>query len=162
MRHVKFQLVVCAGIMLLLSGTARAQQDYISNFAGGGPNNVPATSAPAYLPSGIAVDSAGNFYYSTQGGTTGHRVFKVTKSTGILTVVAGNGFYGFSGDGGPATYAQLYNPSGIAVDQPGNIFIADQYNCAVREVNASTGHITTVAGLTTPYPQCGFGADGAP
>jgi len=159
MRHVKFQLVVCAGIMLLLSGTAKAQQDYINNFAGGGPNGVPATGAPAYLPSGIAVDSAGNFYYSTQGGSTGHRVFKVTKSTGILTVLAGNSFAGYSGDGGPAIYAQLYNPSGIAVDHAGNVFIADESNCAVREVNAGTGNISTVAGIP---PGCGYNADGVP
>ena len=78
--------------------------------------------------------------------TNQHRVFKVS-SSGTLTVVAGNGFPGYSGDGGPATQAQLYNPQGVAVDHAGNVFIADESNCAVREVNAGTGNITTVAGV---------------
>ena len=71
-------------------------------------------------------------------------------SSGTLTVVAGNGFPGYSGDGGPATQAQLYNPQDVAVDHAGNVFIADQSNCAVREVNAGTGNITTVAGVARP------------
>ena len=52
----------------------------------------------------------------------------------------------YPGDGGPATKAFLYYPSGVTVDSFGNIFIADTYNCLIREVNAATGIITTVAG----------------
>jgi hypothetical protein len=55
-------------------------------------------------------------------------------SSGTLTVLAGNGYAGFSGDGGLATESELYNPQGIAVDHAGNVFIADESNCAVREV----------------------------
>jgi sugar lactone lactonase YvrE len=153
-----FRLVVCAGIMLFISGVASAQQDIINNYAGGGPNNVPATSAPAALPVGVAVDGSGNLYFSSQY-TNQHRVFKVS-ATGTLTVVAGNGFPGYSGDGGPATQAQLYDPQGLAVDHAGNVFIADQSNCAVREVNAGSGIITTVAG--EPGIGCGYNSDSVP
>jgi len=156
MRH--FRLIVCAVIMLFISGVASPQQDIINNYAGGGPNNVPATSAPAALPVGVAVDALGNLYFSSQY-TNQHRVFKVS-TTGTLTVLAGNGFPGYSGDGGPATQAQLYNPQGLAVDHAGNVFIADQSNCAVREVNASTGIITTVAG--EPAVSCGYNSDSVP
>ena len=156
-----FRLIVCAVILLSLSGAASAQQDYINVYAGGGPNNVTATTAPVYTPTNVAVDSAGNVYFSSQGSNYQHRVWKVTKSTGILSIVAGTYYYGYSGDGGQATNAQLYSPAGIAVDHSGNIFIADYSNCLVREVNASTGIITTVAGIS-PVLACGFGGDGGP
>jgi hypothetical protein len=57
-----FKLMVCTGIMLLLAGAANAQEGFINVFAGGGPNNVSATSAPAYQPTNIALDSSGNVY----------------------------------------------------------------------------------------------------
>ncbi len=157
-----FRLVVCAGILLLLSGAASAQQDYINVYAGGGPNDVLATTAPVYTPTNVAVDGAGNVYYSSQGSNYQHRVWKVTKSTGILTIVAGTYYYGYSGDGGLATNAQLYSPAGIAVDFSGNIFIADYNNCLIREVNAGNGIINTIAGITTPNLSCGFGGDNGP
>ena len=157
-----FRLVICAAILLLLSGAANAQQDYINVYAGGGPNNVPAATAPAYTPTNVAVDAAGNVYYSSQGSNYQHRVWKITKSTGILTIIAGTYYYGYSGDGGQATNAQLYDPSGIAVDHSGNVFIADYGNCLIREVNASTGIITTIAGITSPGLSCGYGGDSGP
>jgi len=158
MHHIR--LVVCAGILLAMSGAAGAQQDYINTFAGGGPNNVPATSANANAPSSIALDGTGNIYYT---GGIQNRVFKVNGSTGVLTVVAGNGFAGYSGDGGPATDAELYAP-GIAVDFQGNVFIADGGNCLIRKINANTGYISTIAGITPPNrpSTCGFSGDGGP
>jgi len=66
-------------------------------------------------------------------------------TTGIITTVAGNGGYGYSGDGGPATSAALYNPWGIAIDSAGNLYIADSDNNRIRKVNTA-GVITTVAG----------------
>ncbi|HVX63285.1 MAG TPA: DUF4214 domain-containing protein, partial [Pirellulales bacterium] len=74
---------------------------------------------------------------------------------GLITTVAGNGTAGFSGDGGPATAAELIGPTDVAVDSSGDLFIADGY---IREVNLATGIITTVAGngLT------GFNGDGGP
>jgi NHL repeat len=157
MHHFKFQLVVCAGIMPLISGVASAQQDFINNFAGGGPNNVPATSANVTYPDSTATDSAGNFYIVS---ANQHRVFKVN-SSGILTVLAGNGFAGYGGDGGPATQAELYlnTFSRVAVDSAGNAYIADSNNCVVRIVSAGTGIISTFAG--TPG-HCAFNGDGNP
>jgi uncharacterized protein (TIGR03437 family) len=90
-------------------------------------------------PSGVAVDSAGNLYIADY---FNQRIRKV--SNGVITTVAGNGTWGFSGDNGPATSAQLYNPNGLAVDSSGNLYIADTYNYRVRKV--SNGVITTVAG----------------
>jgi sugar lactone lactonase YvrE len=78
-------------------------------------------------------------------------------TSGTITTVAGNGTPGFSGDGGPATNASLFNPSGVAVDAAGNLYIADTTNSRVRKVSTS-GTITTVAGNGTP----GFSGDGGP
>ncbi len=89
----------------------------------------------------VALDSAGNVYI-----TEDQRIRKVNSGTGILTTVAGNGKFGFSGDGGPATDAQLGNPRGIALDASGNLYIADSANLRVRRVDAVTGMITTFAG----------------
>jgi hypothetical protein len=154
-----FKLLVCTAILLLLSQAASAQADYINIFAGGGPNNVPATTAPVYSPRQLAFDSAGNVYFSTFGTAYQNRVYKLNVSTGIFTIVAGTYSDGYSGDGDLAVNAQLNNPTGVAVDHAGNVFIADQTNYIVREVNVSTGIITTIAG--TPK-SAGFGGDGLP
>ncbi len=156
-----FKLIVCTGILLLLSAAAFAQQDYINVFAGGGPNDVMATIAPVYQPTNITFDSNGNVYFSSNYSNYQHRVWKITKSTGILTIVAGGYYYGYSGDGGLATNAQLYNPLGIAVDHAGNVFIADESNQIIREVNAGSGIITTIAG-TPQSAQSGAAGDGGP
>jgi hypothetical protein len=157
-----FKLMVCTGIMLLLAGAASAQEDFINVFAGGGPNDVAATSAPVYQPTNITLDSSGNIYFSTQYSNYQQRIWKITKSTGILTILAGTYSYGYGGDGGLAVNALLHNPLGMAVDHVGNVFFADQANCLVRKVTASTGIITTVAGTTVttttpPTSTCGSG-----
>ncbi len=75
------------------------------------------------------------------------RVRKVTVSTGIITTIAGSGTSTTSvGDGGPATSARLYNPTGVVLDSAGNIYIADWYDNRVRKVTISTGIISTFAG----------------
>ena len=79
--------------------------------------------------------SAGNLYIAAGG-----RIRNV--SDGVITTVAGNGTYGFSGDNGPATSAQLSYPYGIAVDSAGNLYIA----AGIRIRKVSDGVITTVAG----------------
>ena len=111
----------------------------------------PATSAALYGPEGIAVDSAGNLYIAD---TYNYRIRKV--SNGVITTVAGNGTGGFNGDNGPATSALLYNPSGVAVDSAGNLYIADTGTNRIRKV--SNAVITTVAGNGTP----GFSGDNGP
>jgi sugar lactone lactonase YvrE len=106
-------------------------------------DNGPATVAMLNDPAGVAVDSAGNLYIADYANS---RIRKVTASTGYITTVAGTGTFGYNGDNGFATAAYLDDPTGVAVDSSGNFFIADYYNERVREVNASTGLITTVAG----------------
>jgi trimeric autotransporter adhesin len=115
----------------------------------------PATSAELYYPSGVAIDGAGNLYIGDQ---YSDRVRKVSATTGIITTVAGNGTQGFSGDGGPATSAELYYPGSLAFDSADNLYISDQFNNRVRKVDAGTGVITTLVG-TGP---AGFAGDGGP
>src|SRR5436309_12950936 len=81
-------------------------------------------------PQGIAVDSAGNLFIAN---TYNLRILKVS-SDGIITTVAGNGTYGFSGDGGPAINARLSLPDGVAVDGAGNVYFADPTNHAIRRL----------------------------
>jgi len=105
-----------------------------------------ATSSSLNGPSGVAVDSAGNIYIAETGNNC---IRKVAAGTGIITTVAGNGTYGYSGDNGAATSAGLEGPSGVAVDSGGNIYIADTGSNCIRKVAAGTGIITTVAGNGT-------------
>src|ERR1035437_6506014 len=113
----------------------------------------PATSALLNIPEAVAVDSAGNLYIAD---LDNYRVRKVTHGT--ITTVAGNGSPGFSGDGGPATLASLSQPTGVAVDSAGNLYIADPNNQRVRKVSGGT--ITTVAG--NGNASGGFSGDGGP
>jgi sugar lactone lactonase YvrE len=102
---------------------------------------------------GLAVDAQDDIFYSD---TFAHQVHKVAPD-GATTTVAGNGTKGFSGDGGPATQAQLADPIALAVDAQGDLFIADNLNNRVRKV-APDGTITTVAGNGDP----GLEGDGGP
>lgn len=111
-----------------------------------------ATSASLNYPEDVTADAAGNLYIADGDGST---VRKVAVG-GIISTVAGNGGQGYSGDGGAATAASLNNPSSVAVDTAGDLFIGDTGNNRVREV--VNGIITTVAGTGTP----GFAGDGGP
>ena len=114
-------------------------------------DNGPATNAQLYSPLGVAVDSAGNLYIADNSNA---RIRKV--SNGVITTVAGNGTFGYGGDGGPATGAELQQPWGVAVDAAGSLYIADTDNARIRKV--SNGVITTVAGNGTH----GYGGDYGP
>lgn len=100
-----------------------------------------ATSANLLNPSGVCTDINGNLYIADW---LNDRIRKVDAS-GTITTIAGNGIQGFSGDGGPATAAELYGPVGVFVDAPGNTFIVDCGNQRIRKVSP-TGIITTMAG----------------
>jgi sugar lactone lactonase YvrE len=123
----------------------------------------PAETAKLGAPMGIAVDKSGNLFIADGGSW---RVRRVDADTGIITTVAGNSVCrsgacksGFSGDGGPATKAELHNTfGGVALDADGNLFICDSGNNRVRRVDHATGIITTVAGNGTR----GSGGDGGP
>jgi sugar lactone lactonase YvrE len=109
--------------------------------AGYGGDGGPATSANLNQPAGLAFDGTSNMYIADQ---SNHRIRKVD-STGTIITVAGTGEIGFSGDGGSAISATLWNPSGVGIDDVGNVYIADNTNTRVRKVDVN-GIITTVAG----------------
>src|SRR5579863_3481724 len=138
--------------LALATTVPMAAQTYtVSTVAGGSP--APATAAATSLALGVlgrvATDPAGNVYFSAL-----HSVYKLD-SSGTVTRVAGNGRPGFSGDGGPATRAQLNSPQGVAVDTAGNIYVADTGNERIRLV--SGGVISTFAGNGTPGSAGDFG-----
>ena len=118
-----------------------------------------ATAAELGDPNSIAFDSAGNLYFSDYGNSV---IWKITAVTGKISVVAGNGTQGFSGDGGLAVNAELSNPKGIAIDSAGNLYIADSNNYRIRKVNLSTGMITTAAGSGQVVGLNGDIGDGGP
>src|SRR5579871_1264998 len=118
-------------------------------YAGDGDTAV---NAALNYPSGLAFDPAGNLYIAD----TGNAVVRKVDSSGSINTIAGTGVAGFSGDGGPALAAQLDDPSRIAFDSSGNMYIADTANGRIREVTPA-GNILTVAGGGAWYP-----GDGGP
>jgi hypothetical protein len=149
-----------------------ASAGIISTVAGNGTNGYSgdggaATSAELGEPSGVGADSAGNIYIADTAnsriravntGTQAVTIAGVVIQPGDIATVAGDGTNGHSGDGGPATSAELGFPSGVALDIAGNIYIADELTCSIRKVTASTGIISTVAGTNTD--SCGYSGDG--
>ena len=130
----------------------------ISTIAGTGERGFggdggPAVEARLNYPSGVAVDDSGNLYIADVGN---HRIRRVN-SLGIINTIAGTGYEGYSGDGGPAVAAQLTYPGDLAIDGKGNLYFTDSNNNRVRQVNSS-GIVTTVAGTG----EKGFGGDGGP
>jgi uncharacterized protein (TIGR03437 family) len=127
--------------LLLFGGVASAQQYIVSTVAGGAPPQtpMPGTSASLTLTLSVATDTSGNVYF-----VASNCIFKLDKS-GLLSRVAGNAKPGYSGDGGPASTAQIFPPllTGLAVDPQGNIFVSDYGR--IRRISP-TGTITTFAG----------------
>jgi uncharacterized protein (TIGR03437 family) len=136
---------VSGGVITTVAGSGAALD---GGFSG---DNGPATSAQVSNPAGVAVDAAGNLYIAD---SSNDRIRKV--SNGVLTTVVGTGTLGFAGDNGPATYAELSAPNGVAVDPAGNLYIADTGNNRIRKV--TNGVITTVAGNGT----AGLSGDNGP
>jgi sugar lactone lactonase YvrE len=159
---MKMQRVVAMLVNVVLLGGALAMAqtqadgtimtstgDGTSGFAGDGGLSVGAQ--PFFAPYGVAVDKDGNFYFAD----IGHdRVRKIDVNSGFaITTVAGNGTRGYCGDGGPAIEACLDRPTGLAVDNSGNLYIAENFR--VRKVSTA-GTITTLAGNGSPS-SCGDG-----
>jgi len=131
----------------------------ITTIAGGSEAGYQGDGGPAIdalldTPVGVAVDSAGNVYFSD---SSNHVIRKIA-TNGIISTVVGTGNPGFSGDGGPAAQAQLWYPKGICMDPQGNLYIADYTNQVIRKVGTN-GIIETIAG--TPG-RSGFYGDGGP
>lgn len=120
-----------------------------------GGDGGPATQATLNFPGAVAVDRRGNLYIAD---TMNHRVRKVDTATGTISTIAGTGQHRWSGDGGAATAAALNEPAALAVDDRGNLYIADQSNNRVRKVDLNSGLITTVAGTG----ETGYTGDGMP
>jgi len=158
MREHTIRLATIAILFLALIAPASWAQNTVQTIAGAGPNNLPALKSSLGSPAAVDIDSAGNIYVAD---LYSERVFRVD-TTGNVTLVAGNGSHGglsgYSGEGGPALSANLTYPTGVAVDRFSNIFIADRTSCAIREVSAKTGDISTIAGTGT----CWYSGDGGP
>src|SRR5580704_6294959 len=152
MKRVLFPLFLLA----IFAFTSHAQNT-ISTVAGGNPLNGSTTAATASIegPYGLVIDGSGNLFVLTDQGI----IYKGTPGTtgpNTLTVYAGAITAGYSGDGGPAKSALLNQPFMGALDPSGNLYFSDAGNCVVREINATTQVITTVAG----NGRCSYKGDG--
>ncbi len=159
--------VTIAGVQVQPGNIATVAGTGQAGYSG---DSGPATSAQIAQPYAVAVDSTGNIYIAD----TGNDVIRKVTAAGIISTFAGQPANpnnacayqgGYSGDGGPATQAQLDCPLGVAADAFGNVFIADAYNDAIRMVNSS-GTINTVAGKGPAQSGCsgdaGYTGDGGP
>ncbi|MBK9167063.1 MAG: hypothetical protein IPM24_06310 [Bryobacterales bacterium] len=115
-----------------------------------------ATGGRLMMPFGVAIGHSGNVYISEY---SNHSVRRVAPD-GRITTVVGNRLPGFSGDGGPPVVAELFQPTGLATDEPGNLYVTDTGNGRIRKV---TNPATPVAGLTIAIPPfASILVDGAP
>lgn len=133
-----------AGMIDTVAGTGKPDNN-------GG--NGPALEVNIGDPFGVEIGPDGALYITE---VRNHRVLRLDRKTGELTTVAGNGTKGYSGDGGPATKAQLNEPYEVRFDRDGNMIFVEMQNHVIRKVDAKTGIISTVAGTGKQ----GFGGDG--
>jgi sugar lactone lactonase YvrE len=141
------KVLAASGAILNVAGGSTTGDFYLSDQS-------TALGTDLYFPQGIAVDGAGNLYIADTGNSC---VRKVTPA-GAVSILAGNGIFGYSGDGGPASSASLGAPWAVAVDNSGSVYIADTANQRVRQVSPD-GAIATIAGTGTPgYTGDGLGA----
>jgi sugar lactone lactonase YvrE len=138
------EITTAGQVSTIAGGNAPVSDVFLSN-------QTNANSTTLYLPQGVAVDSSGNVYIAD----TGNACIREVEPDGTIAVVAGNGVFGYSGDDGMATSAQLSAVWSVAVDTSDNLYIADTLNERVRRV-AADGTITTIAGSGT----AGYSGDG--
>jgi sugar lactone lactonase YvrE len=167
--HMRLQKLLIPALLALAPLAARAQN--ISTVAGGGPaNGISPTSASIGAPAAVREDSQHNIYMLDN---FGGRVYRIDHATGNMSVFAGNGTNGFSGEAGPATAAAMSGPSGLCIDANDNVYVADSDNGIIRVIPVATmnltnptrtlnpGNIYTVAGIQTETSFT-YGGDGGP
>ncbi len=142
----RIRRVNAEGLITTIAGTGQ------EGYSGDG---GPARQAQITRPFDIEVDTAGNIFFTD---TEVHRVRRIDARTGVITTVAGNGHWGFTGDGGAATAAALARPHVLQLAPDGDLIIGDSFNQRIRRVDASTGTIVTIAGNGT----FGSAGDGGP
>ena len=138
----RIRVVNTAGIIRTIAGNGTG------GYAGDG---AAATAAELNYPEGVACDASGNLYIADY---SNNRI-RIVNTNGIINTFSGNGTAAYSGDGGQASAAELYGPSGVGFDAAGNLYIADYMNARIRKVT-TTGIISTCAGDGTG----GFSGDG--
>jgi NHL repeat len=148
--------VTTNGTIRRIAGTGIAGLGYA------GPSGFPAALSSLDHPQDVAVNAQGDVFIAD---TYNNRVVKVTPQ-GQVVAVAGDGVAGYSGDRGLGAFAELNEPTGLALDSQGNLYIADSANNVIRRVDAKTGIITTVAGDYAADKASdglgGFSGDGGP
>lgn len=133
-----------AGIISTIAG------DGTAGYSGDG---GPATAAKLYIPNKIALDGAGNIVFVDNGNFCIRKI----NAAGFISTIVGTGVAGNSGDGGPATVAQINACPGLAIDAVGNIFFSDAVKNTIRKINTS-GIVSTIAGCGLS----GYMGDGGP
>ena len=153
MSHLRRHLI---GVLALLIGTQYALADRVVLVAGGGAATgaAPALEARLNTPFGVDCDATGTLFFVE---LTGQRVCRIAPQ-GQLTVIAGDGQKGYSGDGGPAVKAQFNGLHNLSITPQGDIYLADTWNQVVRKIDSQTGLISTIAGTG----EKGFSGDGGP
>ncbi len=133
------RVVNTSGIINTFAGNGYGAP-YNGGYTGDGGN---ALSAELWNPTGISFDAAGNFYIAD----VVNNVIRMINTSGIISTIAGDGYADYYGDGGPATAAELYYPTGVLLDRSGNIYIADATNDRIRIIKSITTGINS--SLTT-------------
>ncbi|MEK7476231.1 MAG: hypothetical protein AAB152_11450 [Candidatus Coatesbacteria bacterium] len=146
--HLVRRVDAVSGLITTVAGSTTATGGYNGD-------GIPATASRLYWPEDVAFDAGGNLYIGDWGNS---RVRRVDAATGRISTVAGRGFWGYDGDGIPATSAELNGVGSVVVARDGILYIGDFFNDRVRRVDPITGLIDTVAGTGT----AGYNGDGIP